>query len=368
MEQQLEKSAYAFNTEQRRYDDATTWLAEMLDGQMRTPFEYSFDGHELFASDGGALEPIFTASLQQTSELPAELSFEARRRTIELEEYHAMTAMMKDELPNTMVVVSDFPEELRHASKDVGGYNVERQQTMLRVITKTKQGTLVMRSQSLDKSNRQGLEAIYNSLDFAAQPGELLGQRMHLELDEINQEFLVDNLMSVYDASLSSQFGGNWRAGRPEPHRPNTYSFACAQTDLINLYQEAEQSGMADDSFMYALAATMQKRYSQLTHVDEAYTVPSVAPQQLVQEMLVASKEAKRAGTTFSGCGMSVSSEEQGVEEQLSALGFGNKSEEDKYGPLKFKCPKGHWNKRKPARSPKDFLPKCKTCSTSLKC
>ena len=40
----------------------------------------------------------------------------------------------------------------------------------------------------------------------------------------------------------------------------------------------------------------------------------------------------------------------------------------DKYGPLKFQCPKGHWNKRPPAKSPRDFLTHCKTCKVSLKC
>jgi hypothetical protein len=42
----------AYDHETRRYYDTVTWLAEVLPGSMRTPFEYTFDGNELYANDG----------------------------------------------------------------------------------------------------------------------------------------------------------------------------------------------------------------------------------------------------------------------------------------------------------------------------
>lgn len=366
MEQQLENRPQVFNPELRRYNDATTWFAEMLDGQMRTPFEYNFDGQELYASDNSALKPIFETALQEAKQLPNELSFEQRRRQLELAEYDNMISMARDELPNTMVVVSDFPSELRDAQKDVGGYNVTRQQTMLRVITKTG-NKLNMYSQTLDKSDRVGLESIYNCLGFEPQSGELLGQRMHLELDETDQEFLVDQLTGVYDRSLESNYGGEWKAGQRESFKQNTYDFARNQTDLLGLYLEADVAGKADEPFIYALAATMQKRYEQKyqTAQPEYLVIDDYqVAQELVQEIMLAGKEAARAGKTFSGCGMSVGGENMKAGDQLSSLGYGNKSQEDKLGSLKFKCQKGHINKR-----PRNqLIPKCKTCGISVKC
>lgn len=84
------------------------------------------------------------------------------------------------------------------------------------------------------------------------------------------------------------------------------------------------------------------------------------------------------ANRSYGGCASAGANQERqgGVlfgAEQQNVFG-GNAEEEevsgprDKFGPLKFKCPKGHWNKRPPARSPKDFLTHCKTCNASLKC
>lgn len=53
----------------------------------------------------------------------------------------------------------------------------------------------------------------------------------------------------------------------------------------------------------------------------------------------------------------------------ISALGDGNenlgsKSDEDRYGSLTFKCPKGHANRRPRNK----LIPHCKTCGISVKC
>ena len=129
-----------FDRNHRLYDDTTTWLAEALDGNMRTSFEFKFYGNELYGQDGGALGPIFTDSLESAKNLSANLSFELRRRKHEMDEYLAMIQMMNGFDFNTMVVVSDFPDELMNETTDVGGYNCQRKQTMLRVITKNEDG------------------------------------------------------------------------------------------------------------------------------------------------------------------------------------------------------------------------------------
>jgi hypothetical protein len=82
--------------------------------------------------------------------------------------------------------------------------------------------------------------------------------------------------------------------------------------------------------------------------------------------------EGAREGRTYSACGLSISLGGDNVEEGPQGI-FGGKAGkgknetsagEDRYGPLTFKCPKGHTNTRPRNR----FIEKCKTCGTSVKC
>lgn len=353
-ELQRQPDTYRFDTEHRRYYDTVTWLAEVLPGSMRTPFDYRFDGKELYAGDNGALLPIFQDAIKDARSLP---DYEQRRRYIELQEYEDMIAMARGDLPNTMVTVSDFPPELMEATEDVGGYNVTRKQTMLRVIAKKPNGILSMYSQSLDGSDRTALESLYTSLGFESQSGELLGQRMHLDMGELEQEFLVDQLMGIYDRSLAQQHGGEWRAGMRDNRHQNTYDFARDQDDLLKAYLATTYEFTGGDAD-YNLAAAVRARFlHQQKHgvevgVDSAsYTEPAIVAHVLaLQEMSGAGVVARRQGVVVSGCGSTIGGgeNEKTREEQLEESGFGNKSddESDDMGALKFKCKYGHWNKR----------------------
>ena len=95
--------------------------------------------------------------------------------------------------PNTIMVVSDFPPELCDYPQDVGGYNVSRQQTYLRIYGRQTNGRMVMFSQSLDLSNRQALEQIYDFFGVQPQPGELLSQRLHIDLPDNEQNNLINH-------------------------------------------------------------------------------------------------------------------------------------------------------------------------------
>lgn len=376
-----------FNT--RRYNDTVTWLAEVLPGSMRTPFEYSFDGKELYASDGSAMGEIFDEAIEQAKSLPA---YEQRRRQIEKGEYSDMIAMMRGDLPNTMIVVSDFPPELMNATEDVGGYNVSRKQTMLRVFTKNQNGTLSMYSQSLDGSNRQALEEIIYEMGYGPAEGELLGHRMHDELSEAEQKTLTDKLLGIYDRSLTKQFGGDWYAGMQGVRRKNTFDFVCEQQDLVQSYLATTEWFTGGDAD-YNLAAAIKARYIENPSETRNFIVnapvfgyegmPIAAHAMAMAEMHIAGGNARRSGENFSGCGATIKSGENSDDnmnlenltalEQLEMAGLGNQADKsspksDKFGPLKFKCPRGHDNERPPAKSPKDFLTNCKKCGTSLKC
>jgi hypothetical protein len=346
-----------------KYEDTATWLAEVLDGQMRTEFSFVFDGNELISEDGRPVGKIFDDAIEEAEILAQnepQLAFEPPRRRIERGEYRDTLSMMRGEQPNTMVTVSDFPAKLNYATEDVGGYNVRRRQTMLRVISRQADDTLLIQSQSLDGSYRYALEAIFDQLGQKPEPGELLGQRINLDLPNIWQTQLIDNLTAVYDKKLQQQMGGSWYAGRrPEDHL-NTYDFVLAQDDLINAFMASAEP----EDLRYGLAAAIEARFKKRSQKPLARALGFIRRNSNPElEMQLAAQEAARAGKTYSGCGLTQEAQAL-MEQQLKDAGYGNKSNEDKYGSLTFKCQKGHFN----TRLRNKLIDKCKTCGISVKC
>lgn len=324
---------FGHNERQRHYDDTTTWLAEVLEGSMRTSFEYTFDGHELFGRDGGALGIIFKDSVKDAELIAAKnpnLAFELRRRKIEKSEYADMVAMAKGELPNTMVVVSDFPPELMGVTQDIGGYNTRRKQTMLRVISRSEDGTITMRSQSLDRSNRKALEAIYGCFELVPRAGELLGQRIHMDLPSEDRTYLIDLLTGIYDNSLISQYGGGWYGGRTPAEMANTYDFVRSQGDLIDAFVAEKLNNPSQaESLRYGLAAAMEARFTNRLVRSVVGLAQQVFPHRPVplHEMEQAGREARARGKTFSACGLTEDGQEGlSTEGQLAEAGLGNKT------------------------------------------
>lgn len=365
------QSPEQFDQYERHLNDTETWLAETLNGSMCTRFEYQFDGYELYGQDGGKLGEIFDDAIESAQLIAREnpsLLFELRRRLIEKGEYLDMVAMAKGELVdedgqmvNTMIVISDFPPELMEADNDVGGYNVNRKQTMMRIITSGLDGKISMITQSLDGSDRVALEAVYNKLGEVPQAGELLNQRVKRSVPEQWHDQIHINLTQAHDQALAEQYGGSWKAGilqTEELAEIDTYEFAKAQTDLIQLFTEAKMSNpVAAEKLRYKIAATASQRlekYRNNTSHLKTYTVAQPETKAwLIHEIEQASRAAAVQGKVFSGCGSTASSSEQ-----LKELGYGNKSGEDEYGPLQFKCKAGHTNMRTPGK----LMPECPAC------
>ena len=342
--QPIERNQEPFDREERLRNDTTTWLAETLHGSMRTNFEFRFDGVELYGEDGGALGEVFDDAIETAEAIVSEnpnLLFELRRRLIEREEYEDMIAMANGEAPNTMVVISDYPPELMPADDSLGGYNGRRKQTMMRIIAKQDDGSIKVTTQSLDGSNRQGLEAIYDRFGIQPMKGELLGQRIKLDMPQAWQAYLADSLRNHYDASLTEQFGGAWHAGIRQDdarERLDTHEFARHQTDLIEWFVQAKLADpVGAEDLRYMLAATAHKRYERLVASGrgEAAFAVMVTDDELMmyREIEMATAQAQLRGDDFSGCGVSVSAQDR-TRDQLENSGYGNKA--DKSTSYKF--------------------------------
>ncbi len=380
MEQLLDRQSQLERS--REYYDTTTLMAEMLYGNMRTPFEFDYQDGELYGQDDEPWSPIFDDSIAHSEQLvknDPSLAFELRRNRTEKEESQDVLSMARGEGPNTMIVESDFPEELVGASDDKIGYNVKRKQAMLRVIYRRTDGKIIMLSQTLESSDRDGLEAIREALGFEAETGELLGQRIKLDLDPEEQEFLIDQLVGIYDRKLEEKFGGRYYAGwRLDTKRAdvNTYDFVRKQNDLIESFLS---NGSKTLSNIYGLAAALEQRF-EATLFDRVNAAASI-PQQLLppiltpeHEMRQAAETARSKGRVFSGCGYTIGSDNDSTLDIFDKLGYGNdfkldsysNSEEDEYGSLTFECPDGHKNRRPKGK----LLHKCQTkgCTASVKC
>lgn len=388
---QLPFQEHQINYELRHRTDTETWLAEVLNGSMHTSFEFSNDGEQLYGEDGGALREVFDNAIQTAQIIVSQnpsLAFELRRRLIERDELEDIEKMIKSELiddegntVNTIVVTSDYPEDLIGSGEDVGGYNDKRRQAMLRIITFSG-NTVRITTQSLDGSNRKGLEAVRKALGHQSEEGELLGQRINLHLPEKWQDQLADNLTNVYDNSMAEQLGGEWHAGIRQPSersKADTYQFARKQTDLVDLFVQTKMTDpKAAEKLRYDLAATASARYERFigrSHRDTAAGASRLhrhdrGPQAFVTELGVAvgrglqhemkmeGRLAQERGQTFSGCGVTLKSNFNSTEDpltanQLNSLGYGNMMSievpnynEDDQGSLDFECTNGHKNSR----------------------
>lgn len=362
---QLARTEIHFDQNKRDYDDLTTMFAEMVNGNMRTPFEYTFDDRELHARDGSTMRQVFEDSLDAADELARtnpEMAFEVRRRRHEIDEHYDMLKMAQGKLPNTMIVVSDFPAELMDQPNDIGGYNVARKITMLRVLA-WDGNRLKMYSQTLDGSDRQALEAIYASLGSCPRQGELLSQRVHMELDTIEQDFLINKLTGVYDYALQRQFGGTWQAGRLSASSLNTYDFVREQRDLVQYALQQKRLGQLN---IYDIVAALQARFEKNIIVAPEQAIPRFLDPfyNLRAEIYQSSTEARVMGRIFSACGITLGTNELSAAEELSAAGYGNKTS-DKYGSLDFDCPHCH---RKNTRPRNKLIPNCKHCYKDVSC
>jgi len=327
--------------------DTATWLAETLEGNMRTEFEFTFDGEDLYDEDGRGMTKVFDDAIEDATELALaypEFSFELSRRIEErFGELEDIKAMARGELPNTMIVTSEFPYAIRRMAKSAGGYDIYRQQTMQRVISLRPNGKIVLQTQSLDGSDRDGLEDIHRSRSVKPQPGELHGQRILEDLGPEEQLTLLDTLTSVYDKRLVIKHGGEWYAGRRPANRANTYDFVCQQEDLIDHYLNLSTGMTKSESrgLRYQLAAAMETRW-------EGRDNPRNREERLDLniEMMIAGIEAQAAGKSYSACGETLEQD----------AGYGNKIE-------KMHCP---FCKAVNYGDPCSSNQKCRSCSAEV--
>ncbi len=316
-------------------DDAATWFAETIDGVMHTEFDLHDRAGELYDDDGRALGPVFAnavAHARRVAKFNPGLAFEVDRQMTERGELDDMRAMVRGEKPNTMVVTSELPHALIGETQDILGYKPRRGLGFVRVITFDGQ-KIKLASLSLDFSDRQGLEAIHRYFGHEPQPGELLGQRIHRQLDPQDQDGLEHTIRLVYDNELAKRRGGQWYAGRNQLPGRNTYDFVLAQRDLLDSFMQLKAANPElANKIRYDYAAAFEDRWYGRALVGSVDTSPAVFNEdQVAWEIIQAGGRAREEGRSFSGCGLTLGANGQSSpDNQLENAGYSNKKESSK--------------------------------------
>lgn len=323
----------------RRYFDTATKAAEAIDGVMHSEFPLGFNGSDIYSRrDGTLFGEMMKNSLEEASQVVdnnPNAAFILRRTEIENQELPIMIDMINGQAPNTMVVISDYPEELIGADESIGGYNVDRQLAMLRIVTVDDMGETNLVSHSLDLSDRKGLEAIYDYFGIKPEPGELLGQRINVDLPSDLQGQLSDVLVKVYDNKLAELHGGEWHSGKVSDKfkdKINTYDFVVQQRDILTPYINSESYG--DPNNEYGLMQLLKVRYKQLlkpANLKKQYAVSQathmpMSDYQMQAVLHQAAIDGAREGSIFYACGGAM----KAAENDYDAAGYsGNKSKEE---------------------------------------
>lgn len=301
------------------YEDISTGLAEALNGQMYSSYDFTFDGTDLIAEDGRPMTPILEKSIK-TAEIAALLNPllvpEIERRQVEMEEFQTILAMARGEGPNTLVAIWEIPDYVLQHGGDVGGYRYDLKRAMMRIAHRLPNGKVRIQSQTLDSGFRPGYESFYDALDQPSPEDQpLYRQPIQLDLDEERASSLSNELRDRYDHALLLATGIVHTAGRTKHPVQNTLIFVKQQTDLLdaftNKFAHLHMNDIPEDE-MYNLAAAMQRRME-----GRQYVAIDVS-----DEMGGAGAAARDSGETYSYCGFTLSSGKT-AERQLGQLGYG---------------------------------------------
>jgi hypothetical protein len=251
-----------------------------------------------------------------------------------------MLRMAAGDGANTAIIISPIPEQLRNSEQDILGYQPKRGLGFVRVIGRQPDGNIKLQSHSIDKSDPESINAIYELFGQTADwSRDLIDQRILVNInDTYEQELLIDRLLFTYDQSLNRRFGGSWFAGRSELDQREALQFVQSQSDAVDLHlknMSAPGLSKADKKQLrYKLAATMKRRYEGRQIVDDGGDIGS--------EMDAAANDAAANGESYSGCGETNNANTNEVANSaLAEAGYSQRRDSKLYDIDKcMRCPK----------------------------
>jgi hypothetical protein len=230
-------------------------------------------------------------------------------------------------------------------------------------------GTVVLESHTVDRSDADSFSAV--EARTAQEPN-----------------VTMEGMLEIYDGALAQKHGGDFYAGRRDAEQ-NAWNFIRAQHDLVNYFLNGleliarrplprEQLEDTAKRHVYGVWAAFKKRMDGEVPVMQAKVGRNISPGEIIMHQIRLEQEIRGAFQDFAskghvlvGCGGAIKMllNEQDImnadSEDVFSAAFGKKKEdEDKYGSLTFKCPKGHRNRR----PRNELIPNCQKCGISVAC
>ncbi len=342
-------------TRQRSCDEELSYLVEGVDKASRTSFVLQRQGEDIVYFDEGEWKNYKGLLYTGLDIARHEASTDSRRTflveaaTEDLVNGNIMCGLRPGE-QHVWWSSYEHGVEARHGSEFMQdcGRQPDRQMGFLYRAYCQEDGSILLESQTLDRSHEDAFAAIENA---AAN----------------NPDAGMDELVDVYDGVIYEEYGIECYAGRAEAEREeNAWDEIAKHRDLIeyhlNTLEELANSGLngselegAVKKHTYGVWAAFKKRI-------EGDTLPSASPgyeyinhpldQQIhhliEQETREAFQDFANQGRVMVGCGggFAMATGESGI---MNASGsdvhssiFGG----DKFGSLTFTCSNGHHNKR----------------------
>ncbi len=352
-------------------DEELSYLAEGIDMASRTTFALKRQDEQLMYFDKGDWRPYVGTLIaglevaEQEAMSDPRKSFLADWAREDMAQGYHMQALRPGEQAVWYSSYAHQQEALYgKAFMESCGLIPERQMGFLYRAVCEADGTVVLESQTIDRSDTDGFEAA-------------------IQAATDNPQIDLDELVECYDARLENKLGGKFYAGRHNSEiDENAWDTIREQSDLVAFFLDgierlaiSELEGWelerATKKHVYGAWAAFKKRIE--TGISSR--VVSGGRQnydydRLMLEVGTAFNEFAAEGRVLVGCGGAITIL-KGETDIMNASGeavfstiFGDGPVDDKYGSLTFRCQKGHENTRPRNRQ----IPRCKQCGISVKC
>jgi hypothetical protein len=269
--------------ERRQYEEITSGLAEALPGVVKTEYPFEFKNGKLVASDGESIEELLENGLKDAIRMAEVDNFYAGylpyRARHELDELHEQQKMATEDTGfNTIVAFSPYTEELNSPETQNkitrGGQKPYWQRGMLR-ISHWDGEQLHMFTRSIDKSSvdlfRRVADKHFDYQFNAHNSTEMLGERLHLNVEDESWRTLADSVVATADKILGERLGGVWHQGRTKQEAKDLQVFVESEAQVIGSllqigrelagqHARFESYKKAFDHEMYNHIALLEKR------------------------------------------------------------------------------------------------------------
>lgn len=360
-------------TRQRVIDEEVSYLAEGADRASRTSFVFARQDGDLQYFQQGSWRPYGAMLVTGLKVARQEAAQDYRRQFLvewaerDIDYGYKMRQLRPGE---QLIWTNSFPHALAErygtAFLDSCGLQSERGMGFIYRAYCRPDGHVVLESQTVDGSDAEALAAVNGAA--ARSP-----------------RVTLDELVTVYDETVSRKYGGHFYAGRRQAAPgENAWQVLRQHQDLINYLVGGLEKLAASalprhelarttKKHLYGVWATLKARLDSGRQPSATYQSRGV-PQWLLHARLAREvahnfREFAAVGRVLVGCGGSIQvlAGEADIlaadaADVHSAIFGGEKM--DKYGSLRFKCPKGHSNTRPRGR----LIEKCQVCRMSVRC